>query len=82
MKYLKLIWDFKGPDAQLTANHHLIHLKEYVNLNEINCPESDVENLAINHTIAYIVVEETDMPQVRDRLKPHRGQLWQPQNES
>ena len=30
MRKLKLIWDFKGPDSEKTAAHHLIHLDEYV----------------------------------------------------
>lgn len=76
MKYLKLIWDFKGPDAHLTANHHLIHLKEYVSLHEISSPESGIEDLSASHTYAFVVVNETDMPQLRDQLKPHRGKLW------
>ena len=29
MRKLKLIWDFRGPDALKTAEHHEIHLKEY-----------------------------------------------------
>ena len=24
---IKLIWDFRGPDAQATAEHHTIHLR-------------------------------------------------------
>ena len=27
---LKLIWDFRGPDAKHIAEHHAIHLREYV----------------------------------------------------
>jgi hypothetical protein len=29
------------------------------------------------HAIAYIVVEEKDMIQFRDVLKPHRGELFE-----
>ena len=32
MRNLKLIWDFKGPDALKIAQHHEIHLKEYIEL--------------------------------------------------
>ena len=26
---IKLIWDFRGPDALQIAKHHVIHLEEY-----------------------------------------------------
>nr|WP_298659569.1 hypothetical protein [uncultured Flavobacterium sp.] len=31
-KKIKLIWDFRGPSALQTAEHHAIHLNEYLNL--------------------------------------------------
>src|SRR5690606_1132164 len=31
-KKLKLIWDFFGPDAKKTAEHHEIHLKEFIQI--------------------------------------------------
>ena len=30
MRNLKLIWDFRGPEALRIAQHHEIHLKEYI----------------------------------------------------
>ena len=26
---IKLLWDFRGPDAKETAKHHTIHLKDF-----------------------------------------------------
>ena len=31
-KKIKLIWDFRGPSALQTAEHHALHLNEYLNL--------------------------------------------------
>ena len=31
-RQIKLIWDFKGPDALETAKHHCIHLKEFAQI--------------------------------------------------
>ncbi|MEN8816477.1 MAG: hypothetical protein ABF274_06360 [Nonlabens sp.] len=76
MRKLKLIWDFKGPDAEMTAAHHLIHLKEYVKSEKVTCITTGVEKLSDKHHIAYLALEEIYMPAVRDALKPHRGQLW------
>jgi hypothetical protein len=76
MRNLKLIWDFKGPDAERTAAHHLIHLDEYVKIENITSIATGVEKVIDNHHIAYLALKETFMPSVRDALKPHRGQLW------
>jgi len=29
-RQIKLIWDFRGPNALLTAQHHEIHLKDFI----------------------------------------------------
>ena len=29
-KKIKLIWDFRGQTAQKIAEHHVMHLKEYI----------------------------------------------------
>lgn len=77
MRKLKLIWDFKGPDAEQTAKHHLIHLREYIKANDTDVIACGVEHLTGKHHICFMAVKESDMPPVRDDLKPHRGQLWQ-----
>jgi len=32
---IKLLWDFRGPDAKATAEHHTIHLKEFATLEKL-----------------------------------------------
>ncbi len=76
MRKLKLIWDFRGPNAHKTAEHHNIHLKEYIKLEGLNTTLTGVEILNDMHTIAFLVLDETDMKPVRDALKPHRGQVY------
>ena len=76
MRKLKLIWDFKGPDSMKTAEHHLIHLKEYVQLKDFDFIATGTESISMTHHIAYAAVEEPNMISVRDELRPHRGQLW------
>ncbi|TYA84268.1 hypothetical protein [Seonamhaeicola marinus] len=76
MRQLKLIWDFKGPDAFKIAEHHVIHLKEYINLEGLELNITGVERISDFHTIAFLVVPENEMPKVRDALKPHRGQVY------
>ncbi len=76
MRKLKLIWDFHGPDASKIAQHHEIHLKEYIQLENLNISITGIENLNEAHTIAFLVVDEDKMKPVRDALKPHRGQVY------
>lgn len=76
MRKLKLIWDFRGPHAKKIAEHHEIHLKEYIQLENLNITITGVEELNSNHSIAFLVVDETGMKPVRDALKPHRGQVY------
>ncbi|MHC5353600.1 hypothetical protein ACYSNX_05355 [Myroides sp. LJL115] len=75
---IKLIWDFQGPFGQKTAEHHVIHLKEYVELEKFAIDIIDTQELSATHHIAFMVVNDLQMKQIRDILKPHRGELYQP----
>jgi hypothetical protein len=77
MRNLKLIWDFKGPDAANTAAHHLVHLDEYVKNEKLIVITTGVEKIHDMHHCAFVALKEEFMPVVRDALKPHRGQLWE-----
>lgn len=76
MRQLKLIWDFRGSVAEKTAEHHVIHLKEYITNNQLNISIVDIETISDMHTLAYLVVAENEMKPIRDALKPHRGQVY------
>jgi hypothetical protein len=76
MRRLKLIWDFRGPNALRIAEHHHVHLKEYIKTSELNNIIVDFEALSDMHSIAFMVVDEDKMQPLRDILKPHRGQVF------
>ncbi|WP_299385249.1 hypothetical protein [uncultured Lacinutrix sp.] len=76
MRKLKLIWDFKGPDGLKIAQHHEIHLKEYIAIEKISLNITGFETINDFHSIAFMVVNEDEMKPVRDALKPHRGQVY------
>ncbi|KJD33680.1 hypothetical protein PK35_07140 [Tamlana nanhaiensis] len=76
MRQLKLIWDFYGPNAKRTAEHHEIHLKEYITLEQLDIKITGVETISDVHTFAFLVVNEANMKPLRDALKPHRGQVF------
>lgn len=72
---IKLLWDFRGPDAKETARHHTIHLKEFSTIEKLNFHEIDINESNPMLVSAFITVDEKDMKTYRDALKPHRGEI-------
>jgi len=77
MRKIKLIWDFRGPAAAKTAEHHEKHLKEYIAIEKLPLDITGFEVLGEMYAIAYMVVTDEHMIEVRDALKPHRGEVYQ-----
>ena len=75
MRKIKLIWDFRSPDALKIAEHHAKHLKEYVSIKNLDA-DTGFEALSDTHAIAFMVVEEPDALALRDVLKPNRGLIY------
>ena len=75
-RQIKLIWDFRGEASSKIAEHHEIHLKEYIAIEKlaINITGFEIKNEL--HAIAFMVVTDDTMIQVRDALKPHRGEIY------
>lgn len=77
MRKIKLIWDFRGEMAAKTAEHHEVHLKEFIEAEKLELNITGFEILNEMYAIAFMVVEEKDMIMVRDALKPHRGEVFE-----
>lgn len=73
---IKLIWDFRGAVAAKTAEHHEIHLKEYIQSEKLPLNITGFQIIDEMYAIAFMVVEEDNMISVRDALKPHRGEVY------
>ncbi|WP_299277185.1 hypothetical protein [uncultured Psychroserpens sp.] len=76
MRKLKLIWDFRGPDALKIAEHHEKHLKEYCVIQNTNFNITGFEQRSNIHSVAFMVVTDDEMKPIRDALKPHRGEIY------
>ena len=76
MRRIKLIWDFRGPAAAKTAEHHEVHLKEYIAMQKLSLNITGFEIKSDMHAIAYMVVTDAEMIHVRDALRPHRGEIY------
>ena len=72
-KIIKLIWDFKGEDAEQFSQHHIIHLKEFAIKEKLVLTEVGIENLSEVHSIAFLHVMEEEVLKVRDALIPQRA---------
>lgn len=79
MRKIKLIWDFRGPAAAKTAEHHEKHLREYVALEKLPLNITGFNELNQMHSIAWMVVTDEYMITIRDALKPHRGEVYDEQ---
>ncbi|TRX38274.1 hypothetical protein [Flavobacterium restrictum] len=76
IKKIKLIWDFRGPVAAKIAEHHEIHLKEYIAIEKLELNITGFEIKNDMYAIAFMVVTQENMILVRDALKPHRGEVF------
>lgn len=74
---IKLIWDFRGPQALPTATHHEIHLKDFIQSKAPQFAITGVEALNDMHAIAFWVIPESEIMTYRDILKPHRATVYE-----
>ena len=76
---IKLIWEFRGPASAKTAEHHEIHLKEFIIAEKLPLNITGFEVYNEMQAIAFMVVTDENMIVVRDALKPHRGEIFSEQ---
>jgi len=74
---IKLIWDFRGPTAGKTAEHHEKHLKEFIAFEKLDLDITGYQHINEMYSFAYMVVEEINMIAMRDALKPHRAEVYE-----
>lgn len=77
---IKLIWDFRGPAAAKTAEHHEKHLKEYITFENLDSKITGCKHINEVNSYAFMVTEEPNMSRLRDALKPHRAEVYEEKN--
>lgn len=73
---LKLIWDFRGPAAAKIAEHHEIHLKQFIQREQTKFNITGVEKITEMHSLVFMVIGKEEMEPIRKALKPQRAQAW------
>lgn len=72
-KKAQLVWNFNGPDGLKIAEHHLIHLKEYAQMEAIPLLTSGINKISTLSCEAFVVVEMAWVEKLRSELKPNKG---------
>tara|TARA_S200000501_G_scaffold377560_1_gene436404 strand:+ start:4219 stop:4443 length:225 start_codon:yes stop_codon:yes gene_type:complete len=71
MQKIKLLWDFRGPNAKKIANHHL---KDFFKVSDKKLFESGIKKENEFHHFSFVVILNKDLESVKLNLKPNRGQ--------
>ena len=71
---VKYIWDFRGDGALKTAQHHAIHLGEFIQAKNLLNSKTGYEQLNDHHSIAFILSSKDNLLTIRDILKPNRAE--------
>ena len=71
---IKLIWDFRGPEAKEIAAHHVVHLQEFAEQEQLSFHGTATEPVSDYYCMASITIDEQDLITYRDALRPHRGE--------
>lgn len=71
---IKLIWDMRSIDAKEVAEHHAKHLNEYIQSKNIENTTVDCTEIFPHYYVVFILTTKNYMIQLRDDLKPHRGE--------
>ena len=70
---ITLIWDFHGGDSEGMAVHHVKHLEQFMEKENIHLIRTFTQSNAEFHCMACMSIKEEDVTIVRDALKPHRA---------
>jgi len=74
-KKVKLVWQFYGMDALKIAEHHLVHLNEYIQTEKIVVTDKGTELINELSAVSFIVVEDSLVKKLRIALNPQKG-FW------
>lgn len=71
---IKLIWDIRSIDAKEVAEHHVKHVNEYIESKGLENTTAEFVEIFPHYYQAYILTTKKYMVQLRDDLKPQRGE--------
>tara|TARA_B100001093_G_scaffold305440_1_gene291409 strand:+ start:117250 stop:117486 length:237 start_codon:yes stop_codon:yes gene_type:complete len=72
-KKIKLIWKFSGTNALKIADHHLVHLNEYILQHDIDVIDKGTKLINEFSSISFIIIDNDLVENLRLVLKPHKA---------
>ena len=70
--FIRMIWDFYGPEGYGTAQHFLRHLTEFLKEKQIPSTALEVEQVSPTHAATFVDLDHAHLDEVGQALKPHR----------
>ncbi|MDA9018768.1 hypothetical protein N9I49_01320 [Flavobacteriaceae bacterium] len=74
MKLIKLIWDFKGPSSNKTAEHFKSHLDQFLKIENKTFSDLGLEIVNDSYSFVFVITSIDDLNFFKEKLKPNRGQ--------
>ncbi|TXH54680.1 MAG: hypothetical protein E6Q89_07760 [Bacteroidia bacterium] len=74
---IKLIWEYRGPEAQQIAEHYEHHLIEFIEEHKLLHKITGTERLSEMYSVAFMVVDESEIEKGRNILRPRKAVLYQ-----
>ena len=73
---VEMIWEFRGPQALPTAEHHKLHLEEFIQKEMIAESFCELNKYSDQLVTVSLVTPMSMMDDLRQRLKPHKGRRY------
>jgi len=70
-----LVWIFSGEGSLKIAKHHVVHLKDFCEIEKVEVVEFGTEKQTEFTSIAFMIVQKELVDTLRQSLKPHKGFL-------
>ena len=74
MKLIKLIWHFKGPSSNKTAEHFKSHLDQFLKIENKTFSDLGLEIVNDSYSFVFVITSIDDLNFFKEKLKPNRGQ--------
>ena len=73
MTNIKFVWNFYGPDSKSLAEHHLVHLIDFISKENFLSLNSGISTESDNYAYSFIILDASSLEIIKLKLKPHQA---------
>ena len=73
MTNIKFVWNFYGPDSKSLAEHHLVHLIDFISKENFLSLNSGISTESDNYSYSFIILDSSYLEIIKSKLKPHQA---------